>query len=54
MLVDKKSYGLFVIDRAEAAYGIAIGNASMSKNTLFQTSWENTGRVDNQLNVLNG
>ena len=25
MLVDKKSYGLFVIDRAEAAYGIASG-----------------------------
>jgi peptide chain release factor subunit 1 len=25
MLVDKKSYGLFVIDRAEAAYGIATG-----------------------------
>ena len=25
MLIDKKSYGLFVIDRAEAAYGIASG-----------------------------
>ena len=25
MLIDKKSYGLFVIDRAEAAYGIATG-----------------------------
>ena len=25
MLVDKKSYGLFVIDRSEAAYGIASG-----------------------------
>ena len=25
MLVDKRSYGLFVIDRAEAAYGIASG-----------------------------
>ncbi len=25
MLVDKKSYGLFVIDRAEAAYGLASG-----------------------------
>ena len=25
MLVDNKSYGLFVIDRSEAAYGIASG-----------------------------
>ena len=25
MLIDRKSYGLFVIDRAEAAYGIATG-----------------------------
>ena len=47
MLVDKKSYALFVIDRAEAAYGIASESEYMFKNILFQTSWANTGKVVN-------
>ena len=32
MLVDKKSYGLFVIDRSEAAYGIASGKRILVVN----------------------
>ena len=45
MLVDKKSYGLFVIDRAEAAYGIASGKRiHMHKSTLFPTSWKTPTR----------
>jgi len=34
MLIDKKSYGLFVIDRAEAAYGIASGKRIHVQETL--------------------
>ena len=39
MLIDNRSYGLFVIDRSEAAYGIAHGTRTMSKNISFPTSW---------------
>ena len=44
MLVDKKSYGLFVIDRSEAAYGIASGKRIHVQEHLVSTSWASTAR----------
>ena len=53
MLIDKKSYALFVIDRSEAAYGIATGNASMFKSIWCPTSWESTAKVVSPRSGLN-
>ena len=38
MLIEKASYGLFVIDRSESCYGIASGKKYMFKNTYLSSS----------------
>ena len=53
MLVDKRSYGLFVIDRSEAAVLLQV-NESMSRNTWFQTSWVSTDKGVSLPNVSSG
>ena len=44
MLIDKKSYGLFVTDRAEAAYGIASGKRTTFRY-LVSNIWVSTDKV---------
>ena len=48
MLIEKASYGLFVIDRSESCYGIASGKKYMFKNTYRLKFHQNTGEEGNQ------